>query len=230
MELQPESTIIHSTDSGKKSNVRGRLRGRLVNDGGINGATVRAVLFQRFGQPDGWSRHVRNDRSARLAFIQGQRTTDAWDHKINLQPLLVAEVVQLWRKTSVDLRFHDFRCNETFKDGSGERRFPEVPLGADSEQMADKTGIGEIEFRLLYQSFANVFVIRRDEKGDSGRFEDVEPLCHSRDGNAKRCRKIGLVEHLAVSCRQNAKKTPECREVANGKNVAHVTFEIRLNV
>ncbi len=91
---------------------------------------------------------------------QPRAAASAWNHEIHLQPLLIAEEVQLAPASGIDLGLYDFRGHEPFEKRSPERRLRQLGLGLYSQQMAGKPGIGDVDLGGLQDSLPDILEIR----------------------------------------------------------------------
>ena len=68
-----------------------------------------------------WLGHRGRDRPRSLGLNEGQRTIAGWHHQVDLEPLMISEVIDLFPASLIELVFDDLRGDESFEQRSKER-------------------------------------------------------------------------------------------------------------
>src|SRR6516164_6113933 len=174
--------------------------------------------------------HGRANSLRRFSFYQPQLGVRAWNKKVHFQALLIAKIVELLAHPTVGLTLDYFRCHKAFKQRSKEWRALKFSHRCQTEQVAGKAGVTQVDFRGLYQPLSEVFEIWRHENDLTCHLKNVQPVANRRHSDAERCSQVCLIQNLAVTARQKCQETTKRRQVAHVRDRSNVSFQIRLQV
>jgi hypothetical protein len=83
--------------------------------------------------------------------------------KIDLEPLLVAEMIQLFPPALIHLALENLGRYVTFEKGTEEWGAVQIGLRLDAEEIASEAGISEIDLGRFDQTLAEILEVGRDQ-------------------------------------------------------------------
>ena len=130
------------------------------------------------------------------------------------------------RTPSLEQFAYDERLQHRTRHRPIHQRLRRIP----AEQVAAKTGVGEIQLRGLHYARGDISGIRLEKVDEVGRLKDAEPVLRCGHRNSDVPRQIGKVEQLTGARRNGPDELEEALLVGDLRKVANVTLDVGADI